>query len=130
MQVNGEATVITTDHLNDVDALVSQFEGLDLRLQGIFLDRVKESFDQQREARKAALLAELAALGVDAPVRQAAAATGKRTRVVKPSNVLYRSKTDPVMSWVGRGKKPRWLIEEMDATGLPKEAFLDQPVAA
>ncbi len=120
---NGSDT-ITTDHLNDIDALVGQFEGLDIRLQGVFLERVRDSYDQQREARKAALLAELAALGVTTEVDSPKTGAKTTKRTVRPSSTLYRSKTDPEKSWTGRGKTPGWLTEEMDATGLGKETFL------
>ncbi len=114
---------ITMDHLNGVDELVERFEALDLRLQGVFLERVKHSFDLQREARKKALLDELASLGVQPEVAAKPATTTVR-RTVRPSTMLYKSKTDPEKSWVGRGKTPAWLVSEMDATGLGKEAFL------
>ncbi len=118
---NGGA-IITTDHLGDVDTLVQHFEGLSLEMQGLFLERVNDSHANVKEARKKHLLDELAKLGVSpGAVSAATAPTAKRTR--KPSSILYRSKTDPLKSWPGRGKQPGWLTEEMDATGLGKEAF-------
>ncbi len=122
-----DGVVFTTDHLNQVDTLVQHFEGLSLEMQGLFLERVNDSHANIKETRKRQLLDELAKLGVSpGAIVTATAPAVKRTR--KPSSVLYRSKTDPLKSWPGRGKTPSWLVEEMDATGLPKEAFLASAV--
>jgi DNA-binding protein H-NS len=36
----------------------------------------------------------------------------------------YRSKKDPKLTWAGRGAIPRWMVEEMKAKKLKKDAFL------
>jgi DNA-binding protein H-NS len=36
----------------------------------------------------------------------------------------YRSKKDPKLKWAGRGATPRWMVAEMKAGKLKKEAFL------
>lgn len=110
---------ITTDDLHALDDLVASFEGLNLRVQGIFLDRVKDSFDTQRASRKAALLAELEALGLEG---EESGEAPRARRTVKPSDKLYRSKTDPEKTWVGRGKMPGWMVEEMSSLGTTDKA--------
>ena len=58
-------------------------------------------------------------------VRNGAAATkrgqGLKGRKVAPK---YRSKTDPKLTWAGRGATPVWMRDEMKAGKLKKEAFL------
>jgi DNA-binding protein H-NS len=36
----------------------------------------------------------------------------------------YRSKKNSKLTWAGRGATPRWMVEEMKAGKLKKEAFL------
>lgn len=41
----------------------------------------------------------------------------------KKLTAKYRSKANAALQWAGRGQAPTWLVEEMKATGLPREAF-------
>lgn len=60
-----------------------------------------------------ALLAENGMTLDDLPGRSAKTSAGGRAKVAPK----YRSKTDPSQTWTGRGRKPRWVNEYLDAGG-------------
>lgn len=49
-----------------------------------------------------------------------AAKSTKGTRA--PAEIKYRHPEDPTLTWTGRGRKPRWLVEALDA-GKDIESF-------
>lgn len=67
------------------------------------------------KARTAATEAELAAL-CPAPVKMA-----------NPSTPKYRDPAKPENTWAGRGKKPGWLLEKLEAGASLEDFLLDQP---
>lgn len=53
-------------------------------------------------------------LGVPLEILLEEPTTKKPTKKVEPR---YRSKVNPENTWSGRGKKPRWLVEELENGG-------------
>lgn len=81
--------------------------------------KVAEIYESRRDERRAELLAQLEALDGKPVARPKPA--GEKRGAVAPK---YRSLKNPELVWGGRGQKSRWLVEEMQETGKPLEAFL------
>lgn len=82
------------------------------------------------DARRRELMAEM---------EQLSALTGNAQTTAKPTAIRkrapakkkrYRSKLHPHLIWEGRGRRPKWLEEEMAATGEPLESFFIDEAAA
>jgi DNA-binding protein H-NS len=82
------------------------------------------------EARRRELMAEMEQLSSLTRNSQAPAKP-TATRMRPPAKKKrYRSKLHPHLIWEGRGRRPKWLEEEMAATGEPLESFLIDEAAA
>lgn len=44
-------------------------------------------------------------------------------RTIGPAAIKYRSLENPSLTWSGRGKQPKWLVAEMQASGKDLTAF-------
>ena len=100
-----------------------EFEKLTLEQQAETLEKLTNIHASAKHARAEMLMAELAKLGIKAPVkttRKAPVTSGDARAAVKP---MYQSKKDPSLVWSGRGGTAKWLVNEMAASGLDKEAF-------
>jgi DNA-binding protein H-NS len=91
---------------------MSREELLDLRAQ---VDRALESWEARRKA-EALKAAEEAARKYGFSLTQLKEVGGKRTKGVP----RYRNPNDPSQTWTGKGRKPKWIIEALDA-GVPLE---------
>ena len=45
----------------------------------------------------------------------------------KPVEPKYRNPADHDDTWSGRGRKPRWVIEMLDAGGVIEDALIEKP---
>lgn len=50
-------------------------------------------------------------------------------KMVNPSTPKYRDPEKPENTWAGRGKKPGWLLEKLEAGASLEDFLLDQPTA-
>lgn len=85
---------------------------------------VQAMLEQKREERIAELKARMAE-------DQAALAElqPQPAKMVNPSTPKYRDPEKPENTWAGRGKKPGWLLEKLEAGASLEDFLLDQPTA-
>lgn len=85
---------------------------------------VQAMLEQKREERIAELKARMAE-------DQAALAElqPQPAKMVNPSTPKYRDPAKPENTWAGRGKKPGWLLEKLEAGASLEDFLLDQPTA-
>jgi len=85
---------------------------------------VQAMLEQKREERIAELKARMAE-------DQAALAElqPQPAKMVNPSTPKYRDPQKPENTWAGRGKKPGWLLEKLEAGASLEDFLLDQPTA-
>lgn len=83
---------------------------------------VQAMLEQKREERIAELKARMAE-------DQAALAElqPQPAKMVNPSTPKYRDPAKPENTWAGRGKKPGWLLEKLEAGASLEDFLLDQP---
>jgi len=111
----------------DIEAYLN---GLNLEELVALRDRLDGLIGDLAETRRRELMAEVERLSFLTRSAQAPAkptATRKRAPAKKKR---YRSKLHPHLIWEGRGRRPKWLEEEMAATGEPLESFLIDEAAA
>jgi len=82
------------------------------------LFKLRDDVAKALEAKAADLQRQLAALTGGAPKR-GRPAKRKGAKVA----AQFRSKSDPSLTWSGRGAIPRWMKAEMKGTKLTKESF-------
>jgi len=63
--------------------------------------------------------------GLDALMGSGGGDTPKAKR--KPVEPKYRNPADHDDTWSGRGRKPRWVIEMLDAGGVIEDALIEKP---
>ncbi len=95
---------------------VADFGTLAIHEQREVLLKLQAIHEEALKKRRSELLNELRELGAPSD-----AETNDRASV--PKGVRYRSKKNPLMTWSGRGRMARWLVEEIKETGLPRDAF-------
>jgi DNA-binding protein H-NS len=111
----------------DIEAHLS---GLNLEGLVALRHRLDGLIGELVETRRRELMAEMEQLSsftrnAQAPAKPTA------TRMRPPAKKKrYRSKLHPHLIWEGRGRRPKWLEEEMAATGEPLESFLIDEAAA
>jgi DNA-binding protein H-NS len=83
---------------------------------------VQAMLEQKREERIAELKARMAE-------DQAALAElePQPVKMANPSTPKYRDPAKPENTWAGRGKKPGWLLEKIEAGASLEDFLLDQP---
>lgn len=83
---------------------------------------VQAMLEQKREERIAELKARMAE-------DQAALAElePKPAKMANQSTPKYRDPAKPENTWAGRGKKPGWLLEKLEAGASLEDFLLDQP---
>lgn len=91
------------------------------------ISKAEELIEERRKVEikegKAKIAALAKELGFSIP-ELLAGKTGKKTAHSKSSATpKYRSKTDPTLTWSGRGRMATWLANEIKA-GKSKESFL------
>ncbi len=74
------------------------------------LDRAINSYEE-RKRREALAAIEQAAREHGFNLAELTGDKPKRTRTVPPK---YANPADPTMTWTGRGRKPRWVQENLD----------------
>ena len=94
----------------------SQLEKLNLKELTDLRDRVGKMIVYKQESEKASLKDELIARAQEAGFNIGDLFPGGRKGVKAKgsSGALYRNPDDPMSTWSGRGRKPKWLSE---ATG-------------
>ena len=106
--------------MQDISNLsVAELKDLQIQAEALIVSKK----DQAVEAAYEQILeiAQQAGLSIEQILEFGATKRKKSTR--KSVEPRYRSKSNPVDSWTGRGKKPRWLVAELDK-GAKLEDFL------
>jgi DNA-binding protein H-NS len=89
--------------------------------------RIEDTIDERKTEEKAALREKVAELVAEAGFDlEEVVATGRRNGQVKRKTgkvaPKYRNPHDPSETWTGRGRKPNWLVAELEA-GRDREEF-------
>lgn len=113
---------------DDAAAIVEHFKALPFEQQESVLEDIQALMRQQaaeqlpEAERRLAYLRRLAGTPEASAHLNAGARRARGPRSDKEAK--YRSKKDPNLTSPGGGRDPKWLMDEMAETGLPKEAFL------
>ena len=83
---------------------------------------VQAMLDTKAQERLAELKARIAADQAELEALQPQPA-----KMVNPSTPKYRDPAKPENTWAGRGKKPGWLLEKLEAGASLEDFLLDQP---
>lgn len=80
---------------------------------------IDRAIEQRRKTDKLNALEKVKAVARETGFDLAELLGGKRPRANAgvPVPVKYRSKTDPSLTWTGRGRAPRWVQEFLNAGG-------------
>lgn len=110
---------MSTPEQSDLQKIIDAFKTLSLSEMSEALTALGDAYSEKRiEAQALVRRLERMGIGVSDPLPPPLAFT----RASK-ANPRYVSKVDPNLTWSGRGKTALWLQDEMEKTGLPKEAF-------
>lgn len=84
---------------------------------------IERAIAQRRKTDRANALEKVKAAARESGYDLADLLSGKRPRANAgvPVPVKYRSKTDPNLTWTGRGRAPRWVQEFLNKGGDLKE---------
>ncbi|MBV8893691.1 MAG: H-NS histone family protein [Acidobacteria bacterium] len=120
-------TIEDIEHLELENLSDEQLRTLQSRVREIINQRVQSRIDEFRlMAREAGFEMTLSKIGEGQgrrgrPRIERQSSQDQRRGPLPP---LYRNPENPAETWSGRGIPPRWLREQMEKTGKPKEDFL------
>ena len=80
---------------------------------------IDRAIEQRRKADRVNALEKLKAVARESGFELSDLLNGKRPRANSgvPVPVKYRSKTDPSLTWTGRGRAPKWVQEYLNGGG-------------
>ena len=80
---------------------------------------IDRAIEQRRKADRVNALEKLKAVARESGFELSDLLNGKRPRANAgvPVPVKYRSKTDPSLTWTGRGRAPKWVQEYLNGGG-------------
>jgi len=92
------------------DLSLSQIKDLMAELEELKVDKQKKA--EQRLIEEMEQRAEKLGLSMESILVQA---RGTRGRAKGTSAAMYQNKANPKQTWAGKGRKPAWLQEQLDA---------------
>ncbi len=110
-----------TEH-SDRNQIVKLAENLEIFELEAAIAELHALFERRKNVEAKALLERLRALGVTTDLQSATLQKGKR----KGGTPKYRSRSNPTLTWAGRGHLAKWLEDEMAETGKPLEHFRER----
>ena len=96
-----------------------------------YAGEVRAIMEKRREERIAELKAQVEADKARAAATEAelAALCPQSVKMVNPSKPKYRDPSKPENTWAGKGKKPGWLKEKLEAGASLDDFLIDKPAA-
>ena len=91
---------------------------------------LQKELQSRIDADKEKLLAEIRekAKALDIPLKNLIEeASLRKKRVLPPVKPKYQNRQNPKQTWTGRGRKPKWVVEKLDAGFSLEDLLIKSP---